>query len=75
MGPGNSLKAGEPSNKLDAIAQQHDKEYESVERHFKKTKNLKEFTRQVHESDDKFIKEVSAYKPETYTTRPLGESH
>lgn len=64
LGPGNSLNAGEPTNELDRIAKEHDKQYDKITKHFKKTKNLKEFSSSVQKSDSDFLEEVNALEPE-----------
>lgn len=64
LGPGNPVDSGEPSNRLDAIAQRHDQAYTRISQYYKKTKDYRRFEQEIRQADDDFIAEVAQNRPE-----------
>lgn len=65
LGPGNSLNRGVPVNALDSAAKKHDEKYHKITEYFKKTKNRKNFEKEIREADEEFLNEVSQIAPES----------
>lgn len=75
LGPGNHTDKGPPVNAVDAIAKEHDEDYEIITMEHKITGDVEESKQKIQEADKKFIenmKDVEASNTHEFIGKHMG---
>lgn len=63
LGPGNPTNSGPPVNKVDAIAKQHDEDYDKATMELEITGDVERGKRRIREADERFIDDMKDVDP------------